>query len=147
MDDDKQLNSCVDYYFIEEDGKRFKISLPFQPYFYILVPRESIQEVSQFIKKKYEAIVQKIDVIKKEDLDLPNHLIGLKQEYIKLSFLNMNDLMKVRREILVFVRKAKEKKKSNTYYLDLLTKELQNKEDISDLKFSSDPMEKIMDIR
>ena len=33
--------------------------------------------------------------MKKEDLDLPNHLIGLQQIYIKLSFLTTGDLLKV----------------------------------------------------
>lgn len=59
----------------------------------------------------------------------------------------MNDLMKTRREILTYVRKNKEKKKSNTYYLDMLTDQLKNQEDVSSLKFTSDPMEKIIDIR
>ena len=27
--------SAVDFYFVEEDGERFKATLPFQPYFYI----------------------------------------------------------------------------------------------------------------
>ena len=31
----------------------------------------------------------------KEDLDLKNHLVGLKQLYIKLEFLTVNDLTKV----------------------------------------------------
>lgn len=55
--------------------------------------------------------------------------------------------MKVRRDILTYVRKNKEKKKSNTYYIEMLSNQLKNKEDISSLKFASDPMEKIIDIR
>ena len=33
--------SAVDFYFIEEDGKRFKATLPFEPYFYIRVKKVS----------------------------------------------------------------------------------------------------------
>ena len=33
--------------------------------------------------------------VSKEDLDLQNHLIGLQQIYIKLSFLTSGDLLKV----------------------------------------------------
>ena len=35
--------------------------------------------------------------VSKEDLDLKNHLIGLQQIYIKLSFLTNGDLLKVNR--------------------------------------------------
>jgi DNA polymerase epsilon subunit 1 len=31
--------SAVDFYFIEEDGQRFKATMPFQPYFYIATKR------------------------------------------------------------------------------------------------------------
>lgn len=55
---------------MEEDGKRFKVSLPFQPYFYILVPKESIQEVTQFLKRKFDVLITNIENNKKEDLDL-----------------------------------------------------------------------------
>ena len=45
MDEEKRLVSSVDFYFVQEDGDRFKVYLvtiiipqvtvPFQPYFYI----------------------------------------------------------------------------------------------------------------
>ena len=35
LDENKRLVSAVDFYFVEEDGGRFKATLPFQPYFYI----------------------------------------------------------------------------------------------------------------
>ena len=35
LDENKRLVSAVDFYFIEEDGQRFKATMPFQPYFYI----------------------------------------------------------------------------------------------------------------
>jgi hypothetical protein len=37
VDQDKRLLGAVDYYFIQEDGKRFKVFVPFLPYFYIKV--------------------------------------------------------------------------------------------------------------
>ena len=38
MDEGKrQLVSAVDFYFIEEDGRRFKATVTFEPYFYICV--------------------------------------------------------------------------------------------------------------
>ena len=32
---------------------RFKVSLPFQPYLYLLIAKENIQEVTAFLSKKY----------------------------------------------------------------------------------------------
>lgn len=70
LDDDKRLISIVDYYFIEEDGTRFKISYPFMPYFYILPRKEATQEITQYLTKKYGGLITSIEPIYKEDLDL-----------------------------------------------------------------------------
>lgn len=76
-------------------------------------------------------------------------MIGLKQKYIKLSFANQTDLIKVRKEILKVVRKNKEKEDKNSYYTEMLANALAN--DIEDSatsnKVKSDQMENIMDIR
>lgn len=60
----------MDYYFIEEDATRFKVSLPFSPYFYILCRKDTFEEVSTFLSKKYTGILTKIETVYKEDLDL-----------------------------------------------------------------------------
>jgi DNA polymerase epsilon subunit 1 len=39
LDEDKRLIAAVDYYFIQMDGARFKVSLPFKPYFYVLIKK------------------------------------------------------------------------------------------------------------
>lgn len=60
----------MDYYFIEMDGSRFKVSLMFQPYFLIMSRKECEQEVIQYLTKKYAGTIHKIDIVEKEDLDL-----------------------------------------------------------------------------
>lgn len=76
-------------------------------------------------------------------------MIGLKQRYIKLSFANQTDLIKVRKEILKVVRKNKEREDKNSYYTEMLANALTN--DIEDSatsnKGNSDQMENIIDIR
>ncbi|XP_025837463.1 DNA polymerase epsilon catalytic subunit A [Agrilus planipennis] len=145
LDEDKRLIAVVDYFFMEEDGTRFKVSYPFMPYFYILTSRELLQEVAQFLSKKYSGVINKIEEVVKEDLDLPNHLIGLKQKYLKLSFLNQNDLQKVRKEILPVIRKNKEKQ--NKYYNQLLINAVAQEEDMEHLKINVNHLESITDIR
>jgi len=77
----------------------------------------------------------------------PNHLIGLKQKYLKLSFANIIDLTKVKRDIMRFVRVNKEREKSNTYYTDMLATTLQPNEQQDSGKQILDHMDNILDIR
>lgn len=72
--DDKNLLSGVDYYFIEEDATRFKVSLPYSPYFYVLCRQNMFEEVSTFLSKKYTGISLKIETVYKEDLDLVSYI-------------------------------------------------------------------------
>uniref|UniRef100_K7GCA2 DNA polymerase epsilon catalytic subunit n=1 Tax=Pelodiscus sinensis TaxID=13735 RepID=K7GCA2_PELSI len=67
------------------------------------------REVSSFLSKKYQGKIAKLETVPKEDLDLPNHLVGLKRSYIQLSFNTVDDLVKVRREISPAVKKNRER--------------------------------------
>ncbi|XP_045502598.1 DNA polymerase epsilon catalytic subunit 1 [Colias croceus] len=147
LDEDKRLVAAMDYYFIEMDGARFKISLTFQPYFLIMARKECEQEVIQYLSKKFAGTIHKIEVIEKEDLDLLNHLSGLKQRYIKLSFMSQNEMMKVRREILTAVNKNKEREKKDAIYAEMLTNALTSAAAIEHAKKTTDHMENILDIR
>jgi len=75
FDATQQLISAVDYYFIQEDGSRFKASLPFKPYFYILPKKECLQEVASFLSKKYAGVISSVEPCTKEDLDLVSSFI------------------------------------------------------------------------
>lgn len=59
VDEDKRLLAAVDYYFVKEDGKRFKVYLPFLPYFYIKCKSDDlIQETTAFLSKKYGGLIR-----------------------------------------------------------------------------------------
>lgn len=62
--------AAVDYYFIQDDGSRFRVTQPFQPYFYLLAKKEYVQEVVAYISKKFAGSFTSIDTVMKEDLDL-----------------------------------------------------------------------------
>ncbi len=70
LDEDKRLISAVDYYFIQEDGDRFKVSLPFKPYFYVATKKDCEREVASFLTKKYAGKIATVETVAKEDLDL-----------------------------------------------------------------------------
>ncbi|KAF5305758.1 hypothetical protein FQR65_LT07654 [Abscondita terminalis] len=147
LDQNKRLISVVDYYFMEEDGTRFKISYPFKPYFYILANRELLYEVTQYLTKKYAGIVESIEQVVKEDLDLPNHLIGLKQRYLKLSFANQNDCIKLRKDILSAVKENRKKRQGNSYYTEMLTASLLNNTETTVAYVKTNCLDNILDIR
>uniref|UniRef100_A0A8C4Y6G4 DNA polymerase epsilon catalytic subunit n=1 Tax=Gopherus evgoodei TaxID=1825980 RepID=A0A8C4Y6G4_9SAUR len=124
LDDDKRLVSSVDYYFIQEDGSRFKVALPYKPYFYIATRKGCEREVSSFLSKRYQGKIAKLETVPKEDLDLPNHLVGLKRNYVKLSFNTVDDLVKVRREISPAVKKNRERDQASDTYTSMLSSAL-----------------------
>ncbi|KZC07383.1 PREDICTED: DNA polymerase epsilon catalytic subunit A [Dufourea novaeangliae] len=148
IEDDKRLLSGIDYYFLEADCTRFKISYPYCPYFYILCKKDTYEEVSNGLNKKYSGQIHKVDTVYKEDLDLPNHLIGLKQKYLKLSFVNTVDMTKIRRDIMKAVKVNKERAKSHTYYTDMLSTVLNPDQEVGDPKKQIiDFTDNILDIR
>lgn len=64
--------SCLDMYFVEEDGSTFKASHLFQPYLLIHVKGNSTiyGEVEQFLLNKYAAQIVKCEQYQREDLDM-----------------------------------------------------------------------------
>ena len=136
------------------DGSRFKCTVAYKPYLLIRAADKQGLEVARFLGRKYAGQLAGIEQISKEDLDLPNHLSGLQQEYIKLSFLNQNAMTKVRREIMAAVRKNTARQKSNTYYLQMLASSLASgggeksaDGNICDAKRQQDYFDYIIDIR
>ena len=76
----------------------------------------------------------------KEDLDLHNHLVGLKQLFLKLTFLTTSDLQKVRKELNTAVRKNKERAKAATGYSEMLQQQTHG-------TAKTNPMELVADMR
>ncbi|XP_077864309.1 DNA polymerase epsilon catalytic subunit A-like [Saccoglossus kowalevskii] len=149
LDDDRRLISAVDYYFIQDDGSKFKVSLPYKPYFYVATKKNTEREVSAFLTRKYQGVLSTLETMPKEDLDLHNHLVGLKRNYLKLSFLTVSDLNKVKRDLMPVVRKNKEREKSSDSYTSLLTSQLSGQAETSSTasKKLSDQLDNIIDIR
>lgn len=136
--------SALDLYFLTMDASRFKVSVIYQPYFLVLPQQNQLHEVMTFLQRKFGGQATQIEVYEKEDLDMPNHLIGLKQSMIKLSFPNTNTMMKVRLEINRAVKKNKEREKTNTFYMKLLSTTLVGSTSGDQ---NQDYMDFIMDVR
>ncbi|KAJ7171879.1 hypothetical protein C8R43DRAFT_1085118 [Mycena crocata] len=92
--------SAVDFYFIQDDGGMFKCTYQYEPYFYICCKSGTETTIEEWLNKKYEGIICGITRERKEDLKLPNHLMGHRRLYLQLRFRNISDLLSVRREIV-----------------------------------------------
>ncbi|XP_062457406.1 DNA polymerase epsilon catalytic subunit A-like [Rhea pennata] len=98
------------------------VALPYKPYFYMATQKGCEREVSSFLSKKFQGNISKLETVPKEDLDLPNHLVDLKQNYIKLSFHVVEDLVKMRKEISPAVRKNSERDQASDVYTSMLSR-------------------------
>lgn len=97
----------MDYYFLSEDGKNFKATLVFEPYMLIAVKGGMEGEVEEWLRRKFEGEIKKIERVTKEDLSMPNHLLGYRRTFVKLVFANQNELMGVRKVLAPIATKNK----------------------------------------
>lgn len=56
--------------------------------------------IEEWLMKRFEGIILRITRERKEDLKMPNHLLGLKRLYLQLHFRNVSDLLTVRRDVM-----------------------------------------------
>jgi len=90
---------------MQQDGETFKAQVRYAPYFLVAAKDGCEHDVEAFLTRRYEGKVAQVELVQKEDLDLKNHLSGLKQTYVKVSFATVQDLMDVRREVMPMVKK------------------------------------------
>ncbi|CAD5218192.1 unnamed protein product [Bursaphelenchus okinawaensis] len=137
---DYRILACIDLYFIEEDGERFKVSYPYYPYLLLETLEEYSVIVSSYLTKHYEYCW--IENVEKVNLDMDNHLTGSKTKYLKVIFLSEAEMQQFKNSLLKTILKNKEKAKSNTDYTKLLQKHFGTaKSDIPDT------LDLIIDIR
>ena len=109
VEDSKVLGgrAGVDYYFLEEDGSSFKATVEYDPYFLLAVRRGNEADVEEWVKRKFEGAIKAVVRVDKEDLSMPNHLLGYRRTFLELRFANVNDLLAARREVLPVAEKNK----------------------------------------
>ncbi|KAG6467056.1 hypothetical protein ZIOFF_075134 [Zingiber officinale] len=133
-----KMYSCVDLYFVSQDGSTFKVKHKFPPYFYaatkvgVLLVQSYFKmeflnykrthfysvatlqhkmefEIEAYLKRRYEGEIADIVIVEKEDLDLKNHLSGLRRSYLKLSFDTVQQLMRVKNDLMHVAERNKSK--------------------------------------
>ncbi|QPG73937.1 hypothetical protein FOA43_001252 [Brettanomyces nanus] len=112
------IQGCVgvDYYFLDEEGGSFKVTMPYDPYFLVKCQEGAEGDVEEYLRKFLESTVKKVEQITKDDLRQPNHLLGIRRRLLKLSFHNITDLLEARRVLRPIVERNKQSKESNDIY-------------------------------
>ena len=97
----------VDFYFLEEDGGSFKATVEYDPYFLVAVKRGREAEVEEWCRRKLEGAIKGTKRVEKEDLQMPNHLLGYRRTFLQLNFANVSDLLGARKIIMPIAEKNK----------------------------------------
>ena len=111
--------AAVDFYFLEEDGGTFKATVQYDPYFLIAVKRGREPEVEEWCRRKFEGLVKGVNRLEKEDLQMPNHLLGYRRTFLQLAFTNVGDLLNVRKTIMPIAEKNKKSMNAMDTYAEV----------------------------
>lgn len=114
----KAIIAAVDFYFIAENRSRLKISYPFRPYLYLGTKPGFEFQVAAYLSKKYP--IAHVEHVEKENLDMKNHLSGLKGKYLFISFPSTVEMAAFKKEIFPQIRKNQENMKTATDYTAML---------------------------
>ena len=109
IEDEKVVGgrAAVDYYFIGDQGDTFKATLEYDPYFLIAVRKGKEAEVEEWCRRVFEGLVKSLKRVEKEDLQMPNHLLGYRRTLLQLNFASVGDLLTVRKTIMPIAEKNK----------------------------------------
>lgn len=115
--------AALDCYFIEENGTTyFKATVEYEPYFLIGVKKGHESEVEEWVKRvPGDGCVKGVRRIEKDDLNMPNHLLGYKRTFLELKFANVNDLMGARKDIMPIAEKNKKNMNAMDAYAEVAT--------------------------
>lgn len=94
----------------------FKSQVEYAPYFYLQVKDGLEMEVDSWLRRKLGNSLRDVEVVEREDLDLKNHLSGLKRRLLKLIFWNTDQLQAVRKEVSPIVSRNRNRRDGTEAY-------------------------------
>ncbi|OQR98917.1 DNA polymerase epsilon catalytic subunit [Achlya hypogyna] len=110
---DNAERSGVDLYFLAQDGSSFKASVIHAPYFFVGAPPKRLGEALAYCQRTLVATLLSATIVQLEDLDMPNHLSGMKAQYIKLVFHTVSDLVDAKQQLQPIITRNKQQLKTN----------------------------------
>jgi hypothetical protein len=70
--------AALDLFFVESQGTRFKATIMYEPYFYVLAKPDLHKEVKSALERRFGTELSKCEELLLDDLDMANHLSGIK---------------------------------------------------------------------
>uniref|UniRef100_A0A915CMU3 DNA polymerase epsilon catalytic subunit n=1 Tax=Ditylenchus dipsaci TaxID=166011 RepID=A0A915CMU3_9BILA len=137
----KSISAATDFYFLDENGDRFKISYPVRPYLYVATSAGNECAVETYLTSKYHFI--KVEHVEKEDLDLKNHLSGIRSKFLCISFPSTAEMSLFKKELMPQIRKNRDKLKNASEYTEMVSECFGGTRKVQDV----DVNEHIVDIR
>lgn len=123
IEDDRIPNgkAALDCYFLEEDGSYFKATVEYEPYFLIATKKGFESEVEEWVKRvPGDGVVKTVKKVEKDDLDMPNHLLGYKRAFLELRFANVSDLLQARRDLMPIAEKNRKSMNAVDAYAEVV---------------------------
>ena len=114
-----QSQAALGLYFLQADGACFKCVRTYEPYFLLLVKEKYMGEVEEFLRRTFGKEISSISSVEKEDLDLVNHLSGLKRKYMKVGFQTIQALLSVRGKLMGKIKKNRRRLGIEETYSDM----------------------------
>jgi DNA polymerase epsilon subunit 1 len=75
--------------------------------------------VEEWVKRiEGGGIVKTVRRIEKDDLDMPNHLLGIRRTLLELKFANVTDLLTARREIMPVAERNRKNQSAKDAYAE-----------------------------
>ncbi|RDA92716.1 hypothetical protein CP533_1400 [Ophiocordyceps camponoti-saundersi (nom. inval.)] len=113
--------AALDCYFIEADGSTFKATIEYEPYFLIAAKKGRESEVEEWVKRvPGGGVVKTIRRVERDDLKMPNHLLGHRRTFLELRFANVSDLMAAKRDIMPVAEKNKKNMDAMDTYAEVV---------------------------
>ena len=114
--------AAVECYFIEDDGATFKALVEYEPYFLVASKRGKETEVEEWLKRvPGGGVVKSVKRVEKDDLSMPNHLLGYRRTFLEVRFANVQHLMAARRDIMPIAEKNKRSMDAIETYAEVAT--------------------------
>lgn len=84
-------------YFLQRDGRTFRCTFLYRPYFFVQISRrEGLEQMRDILAQRFEPEGVHAEIVEREDLALEDHVIGKTRTLIKLSFCNQEGMSKAR---------------------------------------------------
>ena len=169
--------SGVELFLIDEDDRKFKATVVHEPYFYVIPEDKTsasigvasnsadvkandahelqahYQEITSTILRLYQPRgLNRVEILRKMDLDAPNHL-GLQSQnlggrpMIKLIFDNVEQLQRVKKEVMDVLKKNERKRKDQGDEFQFATFDANYNHAEAITTRKEDPLASLIDIR